>query len=202
MPSNAVILVDEKNREIGTAGKQEVHVTGALHRAFSVFLFDAEGRQLIQRRASGKYHTGGLWSNACCSHPRPGESIDRAVARRVREELGLECRVAHLFDMKYRSELHGGLIEHEYDQVFAGTFSGTLQPDPDEVSETKLVETSALHELVRTSPSDFSPWFRLLLGEVDRARRGPVANRWTQTIVEPDGTVATFYFPGVRQTFV
>lgn len=194
-----VILVDERNREVGTAGKKEVHSSGALHRAFSVFLFDTSGRQLIQRRAPGKYHTGGLWSNACCSHPRPQETVDAAVDRRVREELGVGCDVQHVFDMKYRSALTSGLVEHEYDQVYVGTYNGPLQPDPDEVAETRLVDAEHLNAEIKSNPSMFTPWFRLLAREVLAFRRGPMADRWTQTVVEPDGTVATFYFPDVSR---
>ncbi|PIQ63226.1 MAG: isopentenyl-diphosphate delta-isomerase [Bacteroidetes bacterium CG12_big_fil_rev_8_21_14_0_65_60_17] len=202
MDNNQVILVDERNQEAGTASKDDVHARGLLHRAFSVFLFDSSGRQLIQRRASNKYHTGGLWSNACCSHPHPGESVDLAVKRRVREELGLECDVNYLFDMKYRSELQGGLIEHEYDQVYAGTFSGPLRPDPSEIAATRLVDFPSVQSELTSQPGAFTPWFRLLAREVERAMREPVEGRWTQTVVEPDGTVATFYFPTVSGTSV
>src|SRR5687768_17165134 len=115
-----VILVDEWNREVGADEKLRAHESGALHRAFSVFVFDAAGRLLLQRRARSKYHSGGLWSNTACGHPRPGEGTDEAARRRLREEMGFECGLREAFVFTYRAELEGGLVEHEFDQVFVG----------------------------------------------------------------------------------
>ncbi|HEX7957304.1 MAG TPA: isopentenyl-diphosphate Delta-isomerase, partial [Pyrinomonadaceae bacterium] len=120
MASEQLILVDADDRELGAGEKLEVHRAGALHRAFSVFVFDGRGRLLMQRRAAGKYHSGGLWSNTACGHPRPGEATRAAARRRLREEMGLDCELSAAFEFVYRAELGDSLVEHEYDHVFVG----------------------------------------------------------------------------------
>ena len=115
-----VILVDQQDREIGVAEKLEAHRKGKLHRAFSVFLFNAKDEMLLQQRAAEKYHSGGLWTNTCCSHPRPGEPTEAAARRRLREEMGISCNLNKAFDFIYRAEFDNGLIEHELDHVFIG----------------------------------------------------------------------------------
>ena len=166
MTHTHVILVDEHDREIGTEEKLVAHRRGLLHRAVSAFLFDSEGRQLIQRRADGKYHSAGLWSNACCSHPLPGESPTGAVARRLREELGITVPLTPLLRFTYRAELENGLIEHELDHVFVGRFDGIPVPDPAEVSEWRWVAPDTLNAEMALAPGTFTAWFRLLLPEV------------------------------------
>ena len=125
-----VILVDEHDREIGTDAKLSAHAAGKLHRAFSVFIFDTDGNMLLQRRAATKYHSGGLWSNTCCSHPRPGESVHEAAQRRLQEEMGLDCSLQLALSFTYRKELGNGLSEYEYNHVFLGQFNGTPAPNP------------------------------------------------------------------------
>src|SRR5689334_7965348 len=110
-----VVLVDERDREVGTMPKLAAHAEGALHRAFSVFVLNAAGELLLQRRAAAKYHCGGLWTNSCCGHPRPGEPVADAARRRLREEMGFDCELASVGSFVYRAEVGGGLVEHEYD---------------------------------------------------------------------------------------
>src|SRR5918997_6014944 len=125
-----VILVDERDRVLGASGKLRAHREGALHRAFSVFVFDGEGRLLLQKRARGKYHSAGLWSNTACGHPRPGEATREAARRRLREEMGFDCGLREAFQFLYRAELGGALVEHEYDHVLIGAHEGDPSPDP------------------------------------------------------------------------
>src|SRR4051812_34432219 len=124
MAAEQLILVDAHDRELGAGEKLQVHLAGALHRAFSIFVFDAAGRLLIQKRAPGKYHSAGLWSNTACGHPRPGEATAPAARRRLREEMGLDCELHEAFEFLYRAELGDALVEHEYDHVFVGTHVG------------------------------------------------------------------------------
>src|SRR6185503_9661232 len=127
MTDEMVVLVDEDDREAGTGEKMAVHRSGRLHRAFSVFVVDGEGRLLLQRRAAVKYHSAGLWSNTCCGHPRPGETILAAATRRLKEEMGFECRLRPAFSFIYRAALDHGLTEHELDHVLLGSHDGAPQ---------------------------------------------------------------------------
>ena len=122
-----LVAVDAHDRPTGTVHKIRAHREGILHRAFSIFVFDDADRLLLQRRALRKYHSGGLWSNTCCSHPRPGEQVLDAAHRRLREEMGFDCALDTAFSFVYRAELEGGLVEHEYDHVLLGRLAG----DPD-----------------------------------------------------------------------
>ena len=161
-----VVLVDESGRELGTATKLSVHVSGRLHRAVSVFVFDGEGRALLQRRAAGKYHSGSLWSNTCCGHPRPGEPPVAAAYRRLREEIGVRCPLAPAFSFVYHTALENGLIEHEHDEVFVGRFDGTPVPCPQEVEDWSWVTADELIEDVAVHPSRYSAWFPIALREL------------------------------------
>ena len=163
-----VILVDRDDREIGVDGKLAAHQSGKLHRAFSIFLFDAQGRVLLQRRAFEKYHSGGLWSNTCCSHPRPGEDANVAARRRLIEEMGIDCDVEHKFDYFYRCEFPNGLVEHEYVYVFFGRYEGEPTPNPAEVGDWKWMDLGDLRADVRTNPSSYSFWLATCLDEVVR----------------------------------
>lgn len=163
------MLVDDSDRELGTAGKLAVHRDGRLHRAVSVFLFDDDGRWLLQRRADGKYHSAGLWSNTACTHPRPGEVPAQAAARRLEEEMGVRCLLKPAFTFLYRAELDGGpepLVEHEFDHVFVGRFSGAPAPAPAEVSEWRWVDGDTLRADLARLPEQYTPWFRMLEREV------------------------------------
>jgi isopentenyl-diphosphate delta-isomerase len=155
-----VILVDENDREIGTAPKLRAHHDGALHRAFSVFLFNSRGEVLLQRRAEDKYHSGGLWSNTCCSHPRPGEETDRAARRRLQEEMGMTVPLLPVFSFTYRSALAEALWEHEYDHVYIGRTDAEPRPDPSEVAGWRWASVEDVTAEMDRHPERFTVWFR------------------------------------------
>ncbi|MEX2571895.1 MAG: isopentenyl-diphosphate Delta-isomerase [Gemmatimonadota bacterium] len=165
-----VVLVDEADVEIGTAPKLEAHVTGKLHRAISVFLLNSGGEMLLQRRASGKYHSGGLWSNACCSHPRPGERPEDAATRRLGEELGLATALEFAFSFVYRAELEDGLCEHELDHVFVGRIDAMPTPDAVEVEAWRWTAPDDIERELNEDPSRFTAWFPPAFGQL-RSRR-------------------------------
>src|SRR5688572_13790351 len=119
-----VILVDDNDSEVGVMDKMEAHRKGVLHRAFSILIFNSKGDMLLQKRSSAKYHSAGLWTNACCSHPKPNESLDTAIRRRLLEEMGIDIRSEFAYKFQYRTELDNGLIEHELDYVYVGLFNG------------------------------------------------------------------------------
>lgn len=161
-----VVLVNEADRPQGTADKLRAHTEGWLHRAFSVFVFDERGRLLLQRRAPDKYHSGGLWSNTCCSHPRPTEAPAVAARRRLREEMGFSCSVTAAFHRTYRAPVGNGLTEHELDHVFVGTVDeARIRANPTEVMDWRWVSPSAVRRDVTTHPHRYTPWFRLLLND-------------------------------------
>jgi len=160
-----VILVDSHDKEIGSAEKTDAHVKGLLHRAFSVFVFNSKGEMLLQQRARNKYHSGGLWSNTCCSHPKPGESVDDASKRRLQEEMGFTCKLKKVFHFIYKSALDKGMTEHELDHVFIGKFEGTVQPNSDEVHSYRWVTIERLLQDLIESPDNYTIWFKLALQE-------------------------------------
>lgn len=164
-----VVLVDERDAPLGAAPKSRVHATGERHRAVSVFLFDGQGRLLLQQRATGKYHSPGLWSNTCCGHPRPGESALDAARRRLREEMGVECELKHVATFEYRAPV-GELIEHEVDHVFTGSFNGTPAPDANEVGGWSWRTFEEIVADARANPSHYSIWFPIALDQL--AARG------------------------------
>jgi isopentenyl-diphosphate Delta-isomerase len=170
-----VVLVDEQDRPLGTAAKLEAHQAGGrLHRAFSVFIFDSSGRMLLQHRGAGKYHFGGLWTNACCSHPQPGEPVADAAQLRLQEEFGFDAELSPAFTFTYRAtDPASGLTEHEFDHVFFGRFDGEPRPDPAEIDEWRWVDPAQLAEAVAAHPERYTPWFRVALDEVLRRRAGP-----------------------------
>lgn len=161
-----VILVDENDVEIGVMEKMEAHEKALLHRAFSVFLFNTQGEMLLQKRALTKYHSGGLWTNACCSHPRPGESNQDAAHRRTFEELGIRPTLREVFSFTYKADFDNGLTEHEFDHVFLGTYEGPLQPDPQEVAECCYMHMVELRQLMEKDPAQFTVWFRIAFEQV------------------------------------
>jgi isopentenyl-diphosphate delta-isomerase len=155
-----LILVNEANRAIGSGGKLAVHRQGLLHRAFSIFLFDEEGRVLLQRRAHGKYHSGGLWANTCCGHPRLGERTLPAAHRRLDEELGMGAGLAFGFRARYRTLLDHGLIENELVYVYVGRVAGPSAPNPDEVCETRVMALPDLIADTKAQPDIYAYWLR------------------------------------------
>lgn len=169
-PVERVVLVDENDREVGTAEKLAAHRDGGrLHRAFSVFLFDERGRVLLQQRAAAKYHFPLLWTNACCGHPRPGETVQDASRRRVREELGVEVALRAAFAFVYVAEdPPSGLTEREYDHVLVGTLVVPPVPAPEEVSALEWREPGDLLRDLSSRPDRYTPWFRKALPELGR----------------------------------
>ena len=161
-----VILVDRDDAPVGTAEKLQAHVDGVLHRAFSVFVLNAEGGVLLQRRAAAKYHSGGLWTNTCCSHPRPGEPVERAAHRRLVEEMGFDCELESPFSFIYHADVGQGLTEHELDHVFIGRSDAAPVPNSDEVEGWKHVAPADLLADVRGSPERYTVWFRIALEEI------------------------------------
>lgn len=168
MEKELVILVDEKDNELGLMEKMEAHEKGLLHRAFSVFIFDRSGKLLLQQRAVEKYHSGGLWSNSCCSHPRKGESVKAAAERRLQEEMGFHVDVEEKFSFIYKSKLDKGLYEHELDHVFFATYEGNITPNPAEVMDYKYVELDWLDRDMRLNPENYTEWFKICFDEVKR----------------------------------
>jgi isopentenyl-diphosphate delta-isomerase len=156
-----VVLVDERDREIGTAEKMRVHSEGMLHRAFSVFVFDDSGRLLIQRRADGKYHSGGLWSNTCCGHSQHGEDVRVTAERRLREEMGFVCPLVHCLGFVYRAALDNGLVEHEFDHVLMGRFQGDPIADPHEVGAWRWETPETIRQELGIDDGAYTAWFPL-----------------------------------------
>jgi isopentenyl-diphosphate delta-isomerase len=160
-----VILVNEADQETGLMEKMEAHQKGMLHRAFSVFVFNENQELLLQQRALSKYHSGGLWTNTCCSHPRAGESIADAAKRRLHEELGFSCNLDPVFSFIYHAELDNELTEHELDHVLIGYHNTGGVPNPEEVMDTKWVSLNWLEMEVKENPQDFTAWFRIIMNE-------------------------------------
>lgn len=158
-PEERVVLVDEHDRELGTRGKMRAHLDGDLHRGFSVFVFAPDQRILLQRRALTKYHSPGLWSNACCGHPRWGEAVPDAAQRRMTEELGFACELDLATQFIYRVGVSPGLIEHEYLSVFVGTAMRNPVPDPAEVDSWRWCSRDMIDRELADDPSAFTPWF-------------------------------------------
>jgi isopentenyl-diphosphate delta-isomerase len=165
--SDKVVLVDAQDHPLGEMDKMEAHQKGCLHRAVSVIVFTTDHRMLLQKRAVDKYHSAGLWTNAACTHPFPGESNEAAAVRRLRQELGIRVdAVTPLFHFLYKEELDNGLMEHELDHVFVAYSNETPTPDPLEVSDWKWVRAEALTASVQRSPEAYTVWFKKMLDRV------------------------------------
>ena len=154
-----VVLVDEQDKEIGSMEKMEAHRNALLHRAFSVFIFNPSGEMLLQRRALGKYHSGGLWTNACCSHPGPGEAVLDAAQRRLREEMGFSTPLEKVFDFVYKESFDNGLTEYEFDHVFVGRYDGKIFPDREEVEDYRYQTIEKVRESLKAHPERYTVWF-------------------------------------------
>lgn len=155
-----IILVDETDKDIGTEEKMEAHKAGKLHRAFSIFTFNSQREMLLQKRAKDKYHSGGLWTNTCCSHPRSGETLEEAVHRRLREEMGFDCDLKEMFHFIYKTKV-GNLVEHELDHVFVGKYDGEVNPNPREVEDYTWAAVEPLREEVKKHPESYTEWFKI-----------------------------------------
>jgi isopentenyl-diphosphate delta-isomerase len=155
-----LILVDEANRATGSAGKTTIHRGGLLHRAFSIFIVDQRGRIVLQRRNPKKYHSGGLWANSCCGHPRPGERTLSAARRRLEEELGVKTALSFGFFARYRTELDNGMHENEFVYVYFGRLSSEPRPDPAEIVDVALLSCDEIGRRIKQDPSAFTVWFK------------------------------------------
>lgn len=160
-----VVLVNEQDQPVGTMEKLEAHIKGVRHRAFSVLLFNEKGEYLIQQRANGKYHSSGLWSNTCCSHPRPDEAIDLAGERRLNEEIGISAKLAYAFHFEYREELDNNLVEHELDHVLVGQTESLGNMNPLEVQDMKFVSEEELLQGMESHPENYTAWFKIIMFE-------------------------------------
>ena len=160
-----VVLVSENDEVLGLMEKMQAHQNGILHRAFSVFLFNTNGEMLLQKRAAGKYHSPNQWTNACCSHPKSGETYLDGATRRVFEELGIETNLEEKFHFIYKADVGQNLWEHELDHVFTGNFEGEFHLNPDEVSEVRYISMDNLEKEMKNNPENFTEWFKIILEE-------------------------------------
>jgi isopentenyl-diphosphate delta-isomerase len=161
-----VILVDENDVAAGTMEKMEAHEKGILHRAFSVFIFNSDGEMLLQQRALNKYHSGGLWTNSCCSHPRQEEDILAAASRRLQEEMGFDTPLRKVFDFIYKASFANGLTEHEFDHVFVGYYDGEVKPDQKEVKGYAYQPMKKIEAQLQSQPDLFTAWFHIAFPKV------------------------------------
>jgi len=166
MVDNDVILVDKQDVAIGSMNKIEAHLGAHLHRAISVFIVNSKGEWLLQQRTTDKYHSKGLWSNACCSHPAPGEKTADAAVRRLKYEMGITAPLTDLFSFYYEAELENGLTEHEIDHVFWGVCDDKPNPNPQEVMDYRYVDYLTLLNEVSVSSEKYSAWFKIIVQQV------------------------------------
>ena len=161
MSKEKVILVDENDNQVGVMPKLEAHQKGLLHRAFSVFIFNSKYELLLQKRASSKYHSGGLWTNTCCSHPREGEEILDAAKRRLIEEMGIDTSLRKVHDFIYKAELDNDLTEHEFDHVLYGIYNEDPIINKDEADDFKWIDMDSLNEDIKTNGNNYTIWFKI-----------------------------------------
>lgn len=171
---NEIILVDENDKKIGAGEKLQVHREGKLHRAFSVFIFNKKGELLLQKRVKSKYHSPGLWSNTCCSHPRPGKNIRKEAEKRLQEEMGFICPLKEVFVFHYKAELKTPhtraktkLIENEIDHVFIGKFNGAPKSNPKEAEGWRWLAPGQLKKDIKQNPQNYTPWLKKILNRPD-----------------------------------
>jgi len=169
-----VILVDENDNQIGTEEKIQAHKEGKLHRAFSVFVFNSEGKLLLQQRAKSKYHSPGLWTNTCCSHPRLDENVEEAAHRRLKEEMGFDCPLKEVFSFTYKTKFDNGLFEHEFDHVLIGSYNANPSPDPEEVETWQWMDMEELKQDIQKNPDNYSYWLKTAIDKVMNITRKPL----------------------------
>jgi isopentenyl-diphosphate delta-isomerase len=162
-----VILVNEQNEAIGKMEKMEAHRKAQLHRAFSVFIFNSKGEMLLHQRALNKYHSGGLWTNACCSHPSPGEETLVAASRRLKEEMGFNTNLREAFHFIYKAGFENGLTEYEFDHVYIGVYDGPVKANADEVKDYCFKPMDAIDTSLITHPQKYTPWFRIAFPKLE-----------------------------------
>jgi len=163
-----IILVNEQDEPVGTMEKMEAHRKALLHRAFSIFIFNGKGEMLLQQRALRKYHSAGLWTNACCSHPKPGEDTLPAAENRLQYEMGFSIELKKIFEFTYRSVFENGLTEYEFDHVFAGIYDGPIVPEKDEVNDYCFKSLDAIRESLQTHPSKYTSWFAIAFPLIEK----------------------------------
>jgi isopentenyl-diphosphate Delta-isomerase len=163
--SEFVVLVDENDNELGVMEKMEAHQKGVLHRAFSVFIFNDAGKMLLQRRALSKYHSAGLWTNACCSHPRPNETTLDAANRRLMEEMGMQTQLELKTSFIYKTQFDNDLTEHELDYIFIGRSNENPVINREEVQEYNWLSTTTIHQAITKHPDDFTSWFKIAMAK-------------------------------------
>lgn len=161
-----IIAVDENDKELGPIEKMEAHEKGVLHRAFSIFIFNSKDQLLLQKRYSGKYHSGGLWTNTCCSHPRYKEKLEEAIYRRLKEEMGFTCELTKLFSFCYKVNFQNSLTENEYDHVFIGTYDGEIVPNENEVEDYKWIDIDEVKRDIKNNGHLYTFWFKSVLDKV------------------------------------
>jgi isopentenyl-diphosphate delta-isomerase len=166
MEKEYVVLVDKEDKALGVMEKMYAHTQGVLHRAISVFIFNSQNQLLLQKRADNKYHSGGLWTNSCCSHPRWEEGTKQAAERRLMEEMGISCELEYLTQITYSASLDNNMLEHELDHIFAGRTDEIPKPDPEEVAEYKYMSPDEIKQLLNTDPDSFTEWFKILFEPV------------------------------------
>jgi isopentenyl-diphosphate delta-isomerase len=160
--SEELILVDDNDREIGSLAKGACHEgSGVLHRAFSIFVFNAKDELLLQQRSESKPLWPLFWSNTCCSHPRVGETMDVAVTRRLSQELGFECPLEYLYKFKYQAQYGATGAEHEYCWVYVGYYDGPVDVNTSEIADWRFVDIESLNRELKTHGNRFTPWFKL-----------------------------------------
>ena len=162
-----MILVNEKDEVTGSMEKLEAHKKGLLHRAFSIFVFNSQGKMLMQQRALGKYHSGGLWTNTCCSHPEPGEETGDAAKKRLKEEMGFEIPVLNVFDFVYQTKFDNGLTEYEFDHVFVGEYEGVVNYDKEEVMDAGYESMQEIIHSLKSHPEKYTAWFHLAFPKIE-----------------------------------
>lgn len=162
-----VILVDEHDVQTGIMEKMEVHQKALLHRAFSIFIFNSKGETLLHKRADKKYHSGGLWTNACCSHPRPGEETEAAAEIRLQEEMGFNTELKKVFHFIYKAPFDNGLTEHEFDHVFTGIYDGDIIPNADEVSDYCFKTVEEVKSSIQSHPQKYTEWFKIAFPKME-----------------------------------
>ena len=156
-----VVLVDELDNKVGLMEKMEAHINPTLHRAFSIFIFNSKNEMLLQQRALSKYHTPGLWTNTCCSHPRDGESLHDAANRRLQEEMGMQCELKEAFSFVYKADVMQGLVEHEFDHVFIGTSDDLPIINKDEVESFRYDTVENIKADIERNPQNYTAWFKI-----------------------------------------
>jgi isopentenyl-diphosphate delta-isomerase len=174
-----VILVNEQDDQVGVMEKMAAHQQALLHRAFSVFIFNKDGQMLLQKRADSKYHSPGLWTNACCSHPAPGETTDAAAKRRLQEELGFITDLKKAFHFTYKAAFDNGLTEYEFDHVYTGVYDGPILPDPQEASEVLFLTMDEIEHDLKAIPEQYTVWFAIAF---------PMLKQWVEKTQYADVT--------------